>query len=101
MSRSIKPGDRVQFTRYWILHHSLKGAPRVPHTLDDVGVVLKVVRSIYANKDAKYVKVRWLNGPARPDSNVRIDALEHYGTPRELTRYPLPSGSPPKTGEEP
>lgn len=94
MKRTLKPGDRVQFTRYWLLHHSMKGAPRVPHTQDDVGVILNIVKSLWPKRDGKYARVEWVAGPERPTSNVRLDALEPLGTSREMARYPIPSARP-------
>lgn len=94
MKRAFKAGDRVQFTRYWLIHHSMRGAPRVPHTQDDVGMILNIVKSIWPNRDGKFARVRWIAGPERADSVVSLKALEPFGTAREMQRYPPPSGTP-------
>lgn len=77
----LKPGDRVQLTRYWLIHHSMKGAPRIPRTADDVGIFDHLKVSGYQLKEP-IAFVRWISGSQQRDGYISLRALEPFGTPR-------------------
>jgi hypothetical protein len=78
---NLKPGDRVQLTRYWLIHHGTKGAPRVPRTAEDVGVFDHIMVSGYQRKEP-IAYVRWISGSPQRDGYITLRALEPFGTPR-------------------
>jgi hypothetical protein len=78
----LKPLDRVQLTRYWLLHQASRGTPYIKRTEQDVGVFMHIRQKLYWPDKQPYAYVHWISGSGARDGYIPLSALEPYGTAR-------------------
>lgn len=81
MSQEFKPGDRVQYTRFYIINRANRVPGQRRRSLEDIGVIVRLIERKHAsNRKPPMAWVKWIKlEEDRPDEEVQLANLVKLG----------------------